>query len=181
MLFRSLGALVVASLWSASTAWALSFGRLNVQSALGEPLKAEIQLSNLTPAERSSLKLRLASPQVHRAAGLEYDELLADLRVALEQQSDGGSVIQLRSERAVRNVFVDVILDVRWSSGQQLMGYTLLVSPAGTPVQPPPLSVSPVQGRQPVATESAAAVEPGAAPGAHVVRAGETLMGLAQQ
>ena len=36
--------------------WALGLGRLNVQSALGEPLRAEIEITSITAEEQSSLQ-----------------------------------------------------------------------------------------------------------------------------
>ena len=40
---------------------ALALGRLNVQSALGEPLRAEIEVTEITPAEADGLKVSIAS------------------------------------------------------------------------------------------------------------------------
>ena len=47
-------ALATACLWGTQAA-ALGLGRLNVQSALGETLKAEIEVTSITPEEASSL------------------------------------------------------------------------------------------------------------------------------
>ena len=41
----------------ATDASALALGRVNVQSALGEPLRAEIELQQITPAEAESLRV----------------------------------------------------------------------------------------------------------------------------
>lgn len=53
--------LATACLWG-STAWALGLGRLTVQSALGETLRAEIEVTSITPDEAASLRLRVAPP-----------------------------------------------------------------------------------------------------------------------
>jgi pilus assembly protein FimV len=98
----------------------------------------------------------------------------------LVRQSDGSFVVELRSDRPVGNVYVDLILEARWASGQRLMGYTLLVSPEGTP--PPPVAqVSPVigAGAAPVGSGGAAAGV-AARTSDHVVKYGETLSELAQ-
>ena len=47
---------------SASEVSALSLGRITVQSALGEPLKAEIEVPNISTEEAASLKANVASP-----------------------------------------------------------------------------------------------------------------------
>lgn len=54
---RSTLALAAAAALGATTVdvWALGLGRLNVQSALGEGLRAEIDITSLTPEEASTL------------------------------------------------------------------------------------------------------------------------------
>ena len=57
-----------------SDASALALGRITVQSALGEPLRAEIDLPQITPAEADSLRATTATPEVFRAQGMEYTQ-----------------------------------------------------------------------------------------------------------
>jgi pilus assembly protein FimV len=75
---------------------------------------------------------------------------------------------------------VDLILEARWASGQRLMGYTLLVSPEGTP--PPPVAqVSPLLGAGGSAPPTGGTVTSAAAlRSQHAVKYGETLSELAQ-
>ena len=159
---------------------ALGFGRLSVQSYQGQPLQAQIQLTSLSPAEQASLRLRVAPPQVHQTAGLVFDDVLAGLKAELVRQADGSYVVQLASDRPVNSVYVDLILEARWASGQRLMGYTLLVSPEGTP--PPPVAqVSPLLGAGGSAPPTGGTVTSAAAlRSQHAVKYGETLSELAQ-
>ncbi len=137
-------ALAVASLCS-SQALALGLGRLNVQSALGETLKAEIEVTSMTPEEAASLKLRIAPPDAYRAAGVEYNQVLTATRVALVSRPGGRSVLTVSSERAVLEPFVDVIVEATWSSGRLVREYTMLFDPpsARAPQAAPP-AASPV-------------------------------------
>ena len=64
----------------ATEASALSLGRLNVQSALGEPLRAEIEVTEISAAEADSMKLNIASADAFRAAGVGYNAALSDVR-----------------------------------------------------------------------------------------------------
>ncbi len=50
-------------------AHAVALGRITVQSALGESLRAEIDISDLSTDEASSLKVGVADADVFRAAG----------------------------------------------------------------------------------------------------------------
>jgi len=177
--------LLGAVLWGPGEAWALSFGRLSVQSSLGEPLRAEVQVNSITPAEEASLRLRLASPGSYRAAGIEFDDVLSGARVSFVRQADGRPVIQLRTDRPVSNVFVDVLVEARWASGQQVLGYTLLVNPAAAdaPAAGGPAPAPAVLGTAPA--QDAANSQSGAAvpaPGnTHLVQPGETLLKVARQ
>ncbi|MEI6028246.1 MAG: FimV/HubP family polar landmark protein [Betaproteobacteria bacterium] len=172
------GCLAVACLLGHGAASALGLGRLSVQSFQGEPLSAQIQVTSLTPAEQASLNLRVASPQVHQSAGLPFDQVLSTMRAALVRQPDGSFVVQLTSDRPASNLYIDLILEARWAAGQRLMGYTLLVSPAGAP--PPPLAqVNAVVGAAEPAKDSATPIT--VSPQVHLVKSGETLSELAQQ
>ncbi|RZL08806.1 MAG: hypothetical protein EOP40_11915, partial [Rubrivivax sp.] len=109
--------------------WALGLGRLNVQSALGEPLRADIEITSITPEETASLQARVASPETYRAAGVDYNQVLGATNITLQRRADGRSVLRLSSERAVTEPFVDAILDLAWSSGRLVREYTLLFDP----------------------------------------------------
>lgn len=136
-------AVATACLWGLD-ARALGLGRLTVHSALGEPLRAEIDVTNLTPEEASTLLLRVASPEAYRAAGVEYNSALPGARLQLVRGPDGRSVIRITSTRAVQEPFVDVILDMNWSGGKLVREYTLLLDPpSATRIAEAPPAVAP--------------------------------------
>ena len=110
-------------------AHALGLGRITVQSALGEPLRAEIDISDINASEASSLKASVASADVFRAAGMEYSSSVSDLQISLQKRADGRFYLKLNSSRAVMEPFVDLILEANWSSGRIVRDYTLLFDP----------------------------------------------------
>ena len=110
-------------------AWALSLGRITVQSALGEPLRAEIEVPDINADEAASLKTSVASPQAFAAAGLEYNAAIANLQASLQRRADGRAYIRLTSDRPVNDPFVDMIIEASWSSGRILRDYTMLFDP----------------------------------------------------
>src|SRR5450830_236342 len=97
-------------LWGSNAA-ALSLGRIIVQSALGEPLRAEIEVPNINAEEAASLKTSIALPEAFRAAGLEYSPVMSSLQTTLQKHSDGRTYIRLSGERAVNDPFVDMIIE----------------------------------------------------------------------
>lgn len=125
-------------------AWALGLGRLTVQSALGEALRAEIDVSSLTPEEASSLAVRIASPDSYRAAGVDYNAVLAGAQAVLVRRADGRPYLRVTSDRAVQEPFLDVILEVTWSSGKLVREFTLLIDPPTSRAAPPAQAAAPI-------------------------------------
>lgn len=135
-----------------SNAFALALGRITVQSALGEPLRADIDILDINAEEASSLRPTLASPESFKAAGLEYNPALAGARISLQRRPDGRAFLRLTSDRPVNEPFVDLIVETTWSSGRIVRDYTMLLDPPNlrgpsTPTAAPPVAVAaaPVQ------------------------------------
>jgi len=126
----------------AGDAWALGLGRLIVQSALGETLRAEIDVTSLTADEAASLRVRIAPPDAFRAAGVEYNAVLPSAQVQLQRRPDGRNVLRITSDRAVLEPFVDLIVEASWASGRLVREYTLLFDPPGRQA-PPVMAVAP--------------------------------------
>lgn len=112
-----------------SNACALSLGRITVQSALGEPLRAEIEIPDINAEEADSLKTGVASAEAFRAAGLEFNPAINNLRVTLQKRPDGRMFLRLSGDRVVNDPFIDLILETNWASGRILRDYTLLFDP----------------------------------------------------
>ncbi len=142
---RTTLALAAAAALGATTvdAWALGLGRLNVQSALGEGLRAEIDITSLTPEEASTLAVRVASPEAYRAAGVDYNSALASANAVLARRADGRPYLRVTSDRAVQEPFVDVILELSWSTGKLVREFTVLLDPP-TRAAPPAQAAAPV-------------------------------------
>ena len=138
-------------------AMALGLGRLAVQSALGESLRAEIDVTSLSAEEASNLKVRIAPPESYRAAGVDYNPVLPATQAVLLRRADGRPYLRLSSDRAVQEPFVDVILELTWSTGRLVREYTLLFDPpsnravaaAPAPVAPAAASAAPAPAAAP--------------------------------
>ena len=134
---------------------ALGLGRLAVQSSLGEVLRAEIEVTSLTPEEQASLRIRVAPPEAYRAANVDYNPVLPGTRATFEKRPDGRLFVRLVSDRGVQEPFVDVILEISWATGRLVREYTLLFDPPATiraGAQPSPgATTSPVMSAAPPA------------------------------
>src|SRR3954447_22625456 len=101
-----------------TNASALGLGPVTVQSALGEPLRAEVDLPDINADEVASLRAGVAAPEAFRSAGLEYNAALSGIRITLEKRRNGGYFLRLASDRAINDPFLDLILETTWSSGR---------------------------------------------------------------
>lgn len=124
----ALAAAVAAGTFCAD-AQALALGRITVQSALGEPLRADIDIPEITAEEAASLRATVASPEAFRAAGLEYNAAMGSLVITLQQRPGGRMFLRLSSDRPVNEPFIDLILEANWSSGRIVRDYTMLFDP----------------------------------------------------
>lgn len=125
------GAVALLGSFANVDAYALGLGRITVQSALGEPLLAEIDVADITVEEASSLKVGAAAADRFKSAGLEYSAVMAGLEVKLQRRADGRAYLRLSSNRPVTEPFLDLILEANWSSGRITRDYTLLFDPPG--------------------------------------------------
>lgn len=173
----------------APSAHAAGLGRINVFSALGQPLRAEIELS-ATRDELSGLRAGLASAEAFRQAGLELPSNLLEIKFTVDRRPDGRAVIKLSSDRPINDPFIDMLLEINWPAGRLVREYTFLLDPpevaakAAAPVSAP---VAPAAARAPAKPTEAVArpavAEPAgaAASGERQVKRGETLRRIAEE
>lgn len=160
----ALTGVAAAALWfTVPDVHALGLGRLSVQSSLGESLRAEIDVTSLSPEEASNLNVHVAPPEAYRAAGVDYNSVLSATQVVLMRRADGRPYLRITSDRTVQEPFVDVILELSWSTGRLVREYTALFDPpttrtpmaAATPAPAPMPATSPVISAAPTPAPAA--------------------------
>ncbi len=166
----------------AQDAHALALGRVSVLSALGEPLRAEIDIPEISADEASTLKVSLASPDAFRAAGVEFSPALIGAQLSLQRRADGRAFLRLSSERTVADPFVDLIVEATWAGGRIVRDYTVLLdppslkapaaAPAATTLPATSASTSPSVTAAPLPVAAAPAPVPSSAPAAQPAVAG---------
>jgi pilus assembly protein FimV len=137
---------LVISLVLSGFSCAMSMGDINVANTLGEPMNVLIELGTASKDEISSLSARLAPPEVFKDAGLDYPSGLPPLRFKIETNANGEPYIKITSVQPVNEPFVNLLVELVWSSGKLLREYTFLLDPPGyVPAQPKPAEVKPVE------------------------------------
>jgi pilus assembly protein FimV len=145
---------------------AAGLGKLVVNSALGQPLAAEIELIAADKAELDSISASLANAQAFQDAKIDFASTLTNLRFAVVKKSNGKAVLKVTSTKPVNDPFLDMLVELNWASGRLVREYTLLLDPPGMTPSQTVAPVAPVAVNAPVAAApgSAAKVAPTPAP-----------------
>ncbi|OZA07800.1 MAG: hypothetical protein B7X97_08275, partial [Methylotenera sp. 17-45-7] len=98
--------------------FAAGLGKLNVNSGLGEPLRAEIELLSLTPDELASLTASVAPEEAYAVQGIPRLGIHNNIRVELTKAADGSPILKLSSAQPVSDPYLDMLIQVDWSSGR---------------------------------------------------------------
>ena len=154
--------LVVAPLVGAAPARAAEMGRLSVQSSLGEPLMARIEILGLRPGEAQTVTARLATPGTFARAGIELEQPVLGLRFGIETLGNR-RYVALWTVRPVTQRPLNVIVDMEWKSGRELRAYQIFLDPHGRKLPNELADADPVlppKGEQP----GSSAPPPSAAP-----------------
>jgi pilus assembly protein FimV len=183
-------------LWALLFAWgsanAAGLGKLTVQSTLGQPLKAEIELLSVTKDEIADLTAKLASADAFKQARIDRHEALSSLRFSVDQRANGQPVIRISSTASVQDPFLDMLIELNWSSGRLIREYTILLDPPASAkpaesIRPAVIAGAPTATVQTPAADKAGPKAPPAAPAAPTpkvygpVKSGETLRGIASK
>ena len=122
-------ALLCTGLLHFSNAQAMALGRLTVQSPLGAPLRAEIEVLEVTQEESDNLKVGIGSTEAFKAAGMEFNTALGNVTVTLQRRPNGQAFLKLAGTRPVNEPFIDVVLEGNWNAERVTRSYTLLFDP----------------------------------------------------
>lgn len=110
--------------------YAAGLGKLTLNSALGQPLNAEIDIVATDSDEIPTLKAGVATREAFAQAGINYESILSTIKVSIESRTNGIPYIKLTSPQAVNDPFLMILMELSWSSGRILREYTALLDPA---------------------------------------------------
>ncbi|SEN34227.1 pilus assembly protein FimV [Duganella sp. CF517] len=125
---KTLTSAVAGAVLLSAAANAAGLGKLTVLSSLGQPLRAEIELTAVTAEEASGLVAQLASADAFRTANIDFNPALTSLRFEVEQRG-GRQLIRVSSTQPVNEPFVDMLLELKWNGGRMVREYTFLLDP----------------------------------------------------
>lgn len=116
-------------LFSVGSTWALGLGDIELKSNLNDPLDAEIRLIQLQGLSAGEILPTLASNDDFRRAGVERSFFLSNIEFRVVEAAAGDLRIRLSTRQAVREPFLNFLVEVNWPSGRLLKEYTVLLDP----------------------------------------------------
>ena len=149
---------------SSFNAQALSLGRMQVQSYLGESLRAELELRDVSEADAKSFKAEVSPAATFKALGLEYQSAYTELAFNLQLLPEGRALLKISGSRPVAVNFIELVFDFSWASGRTTRDFTLLIMPPATPGPVAPVAPAVQEAPAPAAAPAAAAQMPAAVP-----------------
>ena len=117
------------SLLVPASAYSLGIGDIKLHSALNQRLDAEIALLLSSGETVADVKVNLASPEKFDEAGVPWSYFLSKIKFTAVTQANGSTVVKLSSKEALREPFLDFLLEVSWATGSLYREFTVLVDP----------------------------------------------------
>jgi len=135
---------------------ALGLGDITLNSALSEPLSANIELVQVRELGDSEIIPTLASTADFKSSGVERFHSLSDIKFQVVISESGQSYIKVSSRKPIKEPFLNFLVEVNWPTGRLLREYTLLLDPPTyTKAAPSPVAqaaIKPILSARPVAT-----------------------------
>jgi FimV-like protein len=161
---------------------ALGLGDIRVDSALNEPLSAQIDIVGATRDELAALTASVANRDIFQRYGADRPSFLATATFKVGTDAQGRPVLNVRSADAFTDPLVSFLVDLRWGKNEIVREYSLLLDPPNYRFPRPAAAVAlaSVAPATPVATATTAATAPlsAAADGAHSLPAPATQQAL---
>lgn len=164
---------------------ALGLGEITLHSALSQPLDAEIELFDVGDLSDADMRVRLAPADVFSRSGVERLYFFSDLRFTPILRG-GKSVIRVVSTQAVREPYLNFIVEVARPGGKLYREYTVLLDPpsvaAYSSQATPAAVVAPVKPSAAIAEQTRPAALPAAQQGnRYSVVSGDSLWTIAKR
>jgi pilus assembly protein FimV len=122
-------ALTVVSLLAPVSGHSLGIGDIRVRSALNQNLNAEIALVASRGEKPSNIKVSLAPAEKFDEAGVPWTYFLSKIRFTPVVKPNGSMVIKVTSREALKEPYLNFLLEVSWPKGNLYREFTVLVDP----------------------------------------------------
>lgn len=109
---------------------ALGLGTLTVFSKLNEPLKAQIELTNVQTSNIDEIIVGNASKTTYRRADLPKPATFRRVNFKIIKKSNGSVIVNLTGKKPIKELYITFIADLKWKDIHLNREYTFLLDPA---------------------------------------------------
>ncbi len=154
--------------------YALGLGNIVMNSALNQPLDAQIELLSVKKGDLNNLTVKLGSAEDFQRVGADRAFFLTKINFEVVRRKNGTAYVQLSTTNTITEPFLDFVVEARWPRGRILREFTVLVDPpvlsdeapapvqraAVTTQQAAPARSAPARATRPAPIPSRAAMAP---------------------
>ncbi|PUA20700.1 pilus assembly protein FimV [Glaciimonas sp. PCH181] len=141
-----------------SGAHAAGFGKITILSSLGQPLRAEIELTSVAKDEESQLVAKLASADAYKQANIEFNPALLSLQFSIDQRG-ARKFVRVTSSQPINEPFVAVLIELGGSKNRVLREYNVLLDPADARSTQSPQITAPARAAASVSTTTSSSTK----------------------
>ncbi len=139
-----LSVLFLSNLFIAGPAFALSVQPIQVKSALGEPFRAQLVITDIAGVDPSTIRASLATDSEFIQLGIYKRNLASNLQFKTTIISPERGVITITSDRPLNDPYIEFVVHIDFGRNVRLQQVTALIDPPLTRIQTESLNL-PVQ------------------------------------
>lgn len=130
-----LSALLMSNLFVAEQAFALSVQPIQVKSALGEPFRAQLVISDIAGVNPATIHASLANDDEFIQLGINKRNLANNLHFSTTITSPERGIITVTSDRPLTDPYIEFVVHIGFGKNVRLQQVTALVDPPLTRIQ----------------------------------------------
>lgn len=114
------------SLFLSPKLFALGISDMTLLSKLGDPLTAQLQLTNTEDLSDAQILIRQATEPMYKKLGVESSSAYYPLNFSLKQDR----TVVITTREPIKEPYLNFILEFRWPEGKLYKEFKLLIDPS---------------------------------------------------
>ncbi len=161
--------LFFSGLFLTASAWALQISQPLLMSRLGEPLKLQFIVTEVSSAEEQLLSIAVAEPKIYENTQIKRVSGLDNLTFGITKQANGDYLVIANGSQPMVDEKADLIIDFDWATGRRFINISLDIQTAppqaaSMATTPPAQAANQPLGPAPSQDAPVAALAPAQAP-----------------
>ncbi|BFM11354.1 hypothetical protein R50072_15070 [Simiduia litorea] len=107
--------------------FALGLGEIKLNSALNQPLDAQIKLLQVRDLSEEEIIVRLATREAYERANVDRIFFLTGLKFEVVLDDRNNPYVRVTTKEDVREPYLNFLLETQWPTGRMLREYTVLM------------------------------------------------------